>query len=554
MLELRPSFPQTPAVSLHSLIDALCTLMSSHTSGSQPADVSLHTLQLLQATLLAFVANKRVVRAETNDAWLAAIKGYADLLDTVADEHKKNATAMMSHAHEASQLQCVVPLLQYRTSSVLACVQLLSDSTRIDYLGLGLAVVQTAVAFFGFGDSGAGTLVSTAATAIKNRIKYQYSNLLYKPLLAMWADSVASPTLEHVQQVMRTHGLALRDPPIQCRWEVTIAYMEMLHQLLQASHAASSKGVVPTAEDGQAVRWMLDGSDASSSSSSVSDPLAGLSSAVRFGQASRSASLKRSAWRPVEFLAFICHCMVLHPASHSAAALPWAKQQLTQLNVLATKLKSAELSATLDGRATIRSLGSTVWTRRTEAIDQVHSGVQLLLDAFKAAHPDEAIRLAAKCPLVPFANDLFESQQRYVAGTRLTIFHAFEEWSQAACSSADDKGRVFWLKSDPGIGKSVFASQVVKQFGSILLATHIIKFSSEPSRTANGLVRSIAHQLAAVLPEYRQKLLGEVLPGVVATELDGMKTGELWNWPLHCKHVIRLEVLSLLLSAVRLVV
>jgi len=80
---------------------------------------------------------------------------------------------------------------------------------------------------------------------------------------------------------------------------------------------------------------------------------------------------------------------------------------------------------------------------------------------------------------------------------------------------------------EPGVGKSVFASQCTVEFPSLIVAQHFVRYDNAESRQARRLVRSVAHQLCRVLPSYRKHLLSMVLPQLPADEKLG--ASDLWG-------------------------
>lgn len=67
--------------------------------------------------------------------------------------------------------------------------------------------------------------------------------------------------------------------------------------------------------------------------------------------------------------------------------------------------------------------------------------------------------------------------------------------------------RTFWLVADPGMGKSAVAARLAHTTGMHTVAYHFCRFDEPGTRNPETFVCTLAFQLAARLPEYRQLLL-----------------------------------------------
>ena len=65
-----------------------------------------------------------------------------------------------------------------------------------------------------------------------------------------------------------------------------------------------------------------------------------------------------------------------------------------------------------------------------------------------------------------------------------------------------DDDQVYWIRGDPGVGKSAIAAQASRLFESHLAASHFCAYDDEALSTAHGIACSLAFQLSERLPGY----------------------------------------------------
>jgi WD40 repeat protein len=579
LLSHRGRFPFARAADLHGMLSSLSDHIASRQWVSRPVAFRLSVLNLLTQTAAAFLARRIPLRVDEKKQLQATLKSAADDL-TEAEQLQRRAPAASTaapgasfsgassgavHAADESNLRGLIPLLQFHLSFAVSVADQLPDNFQLDVGGLAAAVVATAASFFGVGESQAGVLVSAAVDAVKKKAKHAYGGKLFEPAMQMAAEahalrmltgtveppltdedgsdeaaknfsvtSVEKPAaaiaprsvLLLVRSAMAAHGEPLRIPSLDCRWEVNVGYLHMLHDMLHAVHQWSKQSDTHADEAAQATELLLRGG-------AGAPPLVGLSAAVDFR--SSSPLMINNEWRPTECVAYISHCIAAAPMDYPAEAQTFAEQQLAKLRLrTGDKVDGGLLAHTVYGRAVIARVQRKlrcVRPRELDAAEHAAVGVGKIerkLDAMAAelaARPKEAAEaladetvLSGKLPLLSI--DLSVLQSRYVTDTRLSLFSAFAAWSSAVCdpssstAAAPASSRVFWLLGDPGIGKSVFAAQCAKQFGHCIVATHFIRAGNADSRQAKKIVRSIAHQLATRLPTYRAHLLKMVLPSL----------------------------------------
>ena len=90
---------------------------------------------------------------------------------------------------------------------------------------------------------------------------------------------------------------------------------------------------------------------------------------------------------------------------------------------------------------------------------------------------------------------------------RQWLFEAFHDWLDHS------KNRLFWITGGPGIGKSSFAAKLVHNVNSAVVGFFKCEYqgSKTPEESASECIRTLAYQLAARLPDYRQKLMYQQL-------------------------------------------
>jgi hypothetical protein len=112
---------------------------------------------------------------------------------------------------------------------------------------------------------------------------------------------------------------------------------------------------------------------------------------------------------------------------------------------------------------------------------------------------------------------------------RQWLFEAVENWRLDATQDS----RLFWIMGAPGVGKSAFAAQLTHTRGDTVIAAQFCEWDKSDHRDAGRVIRSIAFQLAARLPDYRKLLL--TLPEIA--KLDRKGAAELFEYllsnPLH---------------------
>ncbi len=107
---------------------------------------------------------------------------------------------------------------------------------------------------------------------------------------------------------------------------------------------------------------------------------------------------------------------------------------------------------------------------------------------------------------------------------RQWLLSAVNEWS----ASRDRASRIFWITGAPGVGKSAFAAHLAHFGRDKVIAVHFCEYDKPDHRSAHAVVRTLAFQLAARLPDYRRLLLERT--EIATTE--GKTSAELFDYLL----------------------
>jgi hypothetical protein len=142
--------PTMSTLSIHTLIDTLCSLISTSTFPSHTSIIHIRTIELIQIGFIAFISKKYIIKEESKVLYKKNINDFKKIVSSAEDKQKDGVKDGIVSL-ESNQMVGIVPLLQYRLSCCEASLELLEDSYQEDYIGLGLNVLQTAAAFFGVG-------------------------------------------------------------------------------------------------------------------------------------------------------------------------------------------------------------------------------------------------------------------------------------------------------------------------------------------------------------------------------------------------------------------
>jgi WD40 repeat protein len=168
-----------------------------------------------------------------------------------------------------------------------------------------------------------------------------------------------------------------------------------------------------------------------------------------------------------------------------------------------------------------RAAGKVVWEKWYQ---------EKLAEIVGVVESDESRRFAGEIKtleehLKPISSDsrIFQLLKKGLVG-RAWLVEAIEQWRNAA----DRASRLFWIMGAPGVGKSAFAAHLAHYGRDKVIAVQFCEYDKPDHRSAHRIVRTLAFQIAARLPDYRKLLL--TLPEI--TELDRKNPAELFDYLL----------------------
>jgi hypothetical protein len=83
------------------------------------------------------------------------------------------------------------------------------------------------------GESKAGDVASQLFSMAKSKVKYEWSNKLFVSLVELWSESSSGISIENIKRIQLIYGDALVLPTLLNRWEVAVAYIELLFTMLK---------------------------------------------------------------------------------------------------------------------------------------------------------------------------------------------------------------------------------------------------------------------------------------------------------------------------------
>ena len=154
-----------------------------------------------------------------------------------------------------------------------------------------------------------------------------------------------------------------------------------------------------------------------------------------------------------------------------------------------------------------------------QAIDEMH---QTRLEDCKIRQ-DEILKKVAK---IDTLRDVRHHADRYLDGTRLTIFAKVESW----LDDRDSLNRVMVISGNAGMGKSVISAVMCEkmQKAGRLAGTHFCQHGKARHRNVKVMLQSLASQLCDVLPDYKNVLV-EKLSRNLGVEINNMEVKDLFE-------------------------
>ena len=169
-------------------------------------------------------------------------------------------------------------------------------------------------------------------------------------------------------------------------------------------------------------------------------------------------------------------------------------------------------------------------TKVQHAVDEVR---QTLQQQFKHTVKDleqtEKHRrgeILKKLPKIDTLKDIKHHTERYVEGTRLSIFAKVESWLDDGSSP----NRVMVISGAAGMGKSVISAVTCQKMleEGRLAGSHFCQHDRARHRNPKVMLQSLACQLADSLPDYKNALV-EKLSGNLGVEINDMEVKDLFE-------------------------
>lgn len=107
---------------------------------------------------------------------------------------------------------------------------------------------------------------------------------------------------------------------------------------------------------------------------------------------------------------------------------------------------------------------------------------------------------------------------------RQWVFEAYQDWLENQPQS-----RLFWLQAGPGVGKTALAAVLAHSHPAAIVSAWFCRSDSIERRDTRRAIQTIALQLAARLPDYRTRLLGDLKLTDEATDADQQQAIEALN-------------------------
>ncbi|XP_046858137.1 uncharacterized protein LOC124451523 [Xenia sp. Carnegie-2017] len=117
------------------------------------------------------------------------------------------------------------------------------------------------------------------------------------------------------------------------------------------------------------------------------------------------------------------------------------------------------------------------------------------------------VKKLGKCNFNGLIKDL---NKKYLEGTRQWLFEELDTWFN---NRSEDASNVMILIAGPGVGKSVFAAEVCRQYSAKnkLAACHFCRYNRSDERNPRMLIESLASSMCDTISNFKSKLSEELL-------------------------------------------
>jgi len=121
-----------------------------------------------------------------------------------------------------------------------------------------------------------------------------------------------------------------------------------------------------------------------------------------------------------------------------------------------------------------------------------------------------------------FGEELEGYGTRFVPGTRQWVFKEIDKWL-----ADNGTGRCRVLLAGPGFGKTAIVARLCESRRDAVVGVHLCRHNHSAKRDPGRMVRTLTHQIANAIPEYRAAL--EHKEAQLAKEVDALGTTELFD-------------------------
>ena len=158
-------------------------------------------------------------------------------------------------------------------------------------------------------------------------------------------------------------------------------------------------------------------------------------------------------------------------------------------------------------------------------LEQVHQAVTEIRQT-QLNQDQEDENLLNKLAKVDTQNDIRHYSERYLEGTRESIFVKVDSW----LNDRNSPNRVMVISGNAGMGKSVIAAEMCKRMQETgrLSGSHFCKHNRPRRRDPKVMLRSLARHMSCCLPEYKKALV-EQLSTNQGIPINEMEVGDLFE-------------------------
>jgi hypothetical protein len=124
---------------------------------------------------------------------------------------------------------------------------------------------------------------------------------------------------------------------------------------------------------------------------------------------------------------------------------------------------------------------------------------------------EEMTKLMEELKVPTFQNTIDTLCQQFLPGARQWIFSVLTRWLRSTSDDLTDdltgfKSRLFWIRADAGMGKSVLAGMIAQQYKEIVVGSVFFNFTDVSLSSPETMTKSLAFQIAVRYPAVQQDL------------------------------------------------